>query len=217
MTQGTLFTGLPALAVRAGLSYAAWTQIIPAVLVWFFAIMMLAALWLVGMDARGENPAAGMESLVQRFPGLTESLGGWYEARVAPHIEAATDPETGAVHLDQIDFWGAASWIWFWLSLIGALFGFLWRRIFGPGPTRSLLQKLAPAVGACVVLAIAFSAVLVSFPPDFQSGGVEWFAISTSAGFIVLIVTSWSVAVAHGLGKLADAIAPQPQPANRTG
>ena len=208
MIQSAHFTGISALVVRTGLSYVAWTQIIPAVLVWLFAIMMLAALGLIGMEARGENPADLMQAFAERFPGFSNSLGGWVETRVTPSVEAATDPESGAVHLDRIDFWGAASYVWFWLSLAGALLGFLWRMIVGPRPRRPLGSKLLLATGACVVYMLVLFIVLLSLPTSFESSTPEWLVLAASAGMIVCVVTSWSVACAHGLGKLADLLAP---------
>ena len=206
--MSTPLDGASAFVVRAGLSYAAWTQIIPAVLVWMFAIMMLTALWLVGMDARGENPAAGLQSLAERFPGLSSSMDAWYQARVAPSIAAATDPDTGAVHFDKIDFLGVATWVWFWLSLAGMLLGALWRLLFGPLPSRQLGQKLLMVLGACAVLVVLMFFVLSRLPPSFEGDLLSWFGIASSVGLMVLCFTSWSVVCAHGLGKVADAVAP---------
>ncbi len=208
VSSESLLSSASGFAVRAGISYVAWTQIIPAVLVWMFAFMMLVALWLVGLDARGENPATFMQAFAERFPDLSNSVAAWFEAKVAPSIEAATDPETGAVALAQIDFWGAAVYVWFWLSLAGTILGLLWRLLFGPLPQRSLRQKLSLALGTCSVLFVVLLVVLNLLPPGFDGNAMKWLGIATSVGLLVLLVTSWSVVCVHGLGKLADVLVP---------
>ena len=208
MTLFTPLTGVSATIVRAGLSYAAWTQIIPAVLGWMFAFIMLIALVLVGMDARGENPAVAMQAFAERFPGITSSVSAWFESRVAPSVEAATDQDTGAVHLDEIDFWGAATYIWFWLSLAGAIIGFVWGMVFGIRPRRPLRKKLLLAGAACAVFSTALFGVLTALPPSFEGSTSSWLTMSISAGLIVMALTSWSIACTHALDSVADAVAP---------
>ena len=193
--------------VRAGLSYVAWTQIIPAVFGWMFAGMMLIAIVFVGMDARGENPAVALQAFAERFPGISSSVGAWFESRVTPSVEAATDQDTFAVHLDEIDFWNAATYVWFWLSLAGAIIGFGWRMIFGIRPRRTLQRKLLLAGGACAVFSATLFLALLALPPSFEGGLSSWLTISVSAGLIVMALTSWSIACAHGLDSVADALA----------
>jgi hypothetical protein len=211
VSSDSLVSSASGLAVRAGLSYVAWTQIIPAVLVWMFACIFLVALWLVGLDARDGNPATFMQVMSERFPNLSSGVAAWFEAKVAPSIEEATNPETGAVNLDEIDFWGAASYVWFWLSLAGALLGMLWRFVFGPLPQRSLRQKLLLALGACAVLSFVFFIALNFLPPSFEGTVLSWLGIAISVGLFVLVVTSWSVLCAHALGRLADVLVPPPE------
>lgn len=208
LVQSGLVPAASTLILRGGLSWVAWTQIIPAVLAWLFAIMMLTALLLIGMDSRGENPATVMAAFAERFPAISESVGAWFEARVAPSIEAATDPETGAVHFDRIDFWAAASYIWFWLALIGTILGFIWRMIVGPRPTRSLGQKLVVALGACGVFSLVLLLCLITLPDNFEGSTPEWIILAISGGLTVFVFTAWAVVCSHGIGKLADMVAP---------
>lgn len=210
-SEGAPLSDVTALLLRTGLSYAAWTQIIPAVLAWLFAILVLTALVLIGIDARGGDPTSIMQAVAERFPGFSSRLGGWFETRVAPSIQAATDPETGAVHLDRIDFWGAASYLWFWLSVAGTALGFVWRMVFGPRPGQPLGRKLSLVVGACAAYTVALFVTLMALPPNFRGDTLEWVGLAIGAGLIVCVVTSYSVAVAHGLGKLADALATNAQ------
>lgn len=208
MTLFTPLTGASAVLVRAGLSYVAWTQIIPAVLGWMFAAIMLVAVVLVGMDARGENPAVAMQAFAERFPGVSSTVGAWFDSRIAPSVEAATDPDSGAVHLDEIDFWNAAAYLWFWLSLAGALVGYVWRMVFGTRPRRPLSRKLLLAAAACAVFSVALFSGLTALPPSFDGSTSSWLTTAISAGLIVMALSSWSIACAHGLDSAADAIAP---------
>ena len=111
------------------------------------------------------------------------------------------------MHLDEIDFWNAATYVWFWLSLAGAIIGFGWRMIFGIRPRRTLGRKLLLAGGACAVFSATLFLALLALPPSFEGGLSSWVTISVSAGLIVLALTSWSIACAHGLDSVADALA----------
>lgn len=85
----------------------------------------------------------------------------------------------------------------------------LWRLIFGPLPRRNLGQKLLIAFYACAMLAVFLLILLNRLPPGFEGDLVSWMSAATGVGLVVLCFTSWSVVCSHGLGKIAEALAPR--------
>lgn len=190
--------GLTSLA----LGYIAWTQIIPAVFAWLVASLFLAALVLVDMDARGANPADGLMALGEKFPLLRDEVGPWIVEKIEPALLEASDPDTGAIDLSQLDFLGFASGLWLALSLIGLLLGIVLGIIRGPRPPWRLGTKIAINAGACVLLVALCLGVFAAGNLNYEGTMLEWIMTFASFGIIVFTVTCWSILWAHGIGLL---------------
>lgn len=199
--------GIVGTILGMGLDYVAWTQVIPAVFAWLLALFFLLALLLVDMDVRGENPAENMQALGERFPVLEEKVGPWIQQRVSPSVEAATDPETGAVDLGKIDFYGFATRIWLSLSLAGMVLGLLLRLLRGPRPGRTLRRKLLWTFGACGLLVLAYQSVFVFGAVPFEGSFLKWLLLFASLALLVFLVTAWSISVSHGLNRISRQLA----------
>ncbi len=178
--------------VNLFLDYVRWTQLVPMVFGWIFAVVMILALLLIGLQ--GE-----INSLLEKAePYAVQFFGDAPEAPIDGEISA----ESSSVQITED---GIVTWIyriWGVLAFIGLLINIIRTKLFGPKPQKGLRRKIAIAgIGAISYVILLFLGYMLI--GDFSGNTlIELTVPFILLPFLLFIISVWGLSVSHIISKL---------------
>ena len=185
------------LLFRAVISFALgwfrWTQLTAMAAMWGFAVLMVAALFLLSDMEQTER---GMESFMVWLLNAP-LIGPWLQ----PYLL-----EEGGESLTLDDLKSFLFWTWTLGALAAAALAAVVNRVFGPFEPWSLKKKLGIALAACVVLIIAFAMAISLLDLGEGQGGSPW--ITGIFLFVFLLgISAWALTISHVIGLIQKGLA----------
>jgi hypothetical protein len=191
--MGAISLGLIVLGVLV--DYFRWTQLTPMVLAWAALLGLLLVFAFVNFQAEGLTVLDALARLWERYPWL-------------PRIEdPGTTAEDGAWHLDGERLRAPVLTAWGVISMVLWGLAWLWRRAVGDGTPWPLRRKLKVALSAGAAAWLAFVALYLLSSETFHDGPVRWLLTFAAMCVLPVIVSIYSLTVAHVLGGLSDRLA----------
>jgi hypothetical protein len=184
------------MVIKLGLDYVRWTQFVPMILGWAFALMMIAGMLLVAFQG-------GIETLLERMEPMVENVLG-----PAPEAAAGSDAseETTSIHVTEDDIVPWVMRIWGGLALAGWMISMIREHLYGPRPVRTLRQKLKIAGYAAGGFASVMLIVNVLIG-DFSGNTPAQLMVP----FIFLplglwVVSAWSLTISYVIDRLQKVV-----------
>jgi len=167
------------------LDYLRWTQLIPMVLCWAFACVMIGGLLLVGFhEATQAHPDRFGEGLEQAGPVLGPVLDA-----VGPVVSFMADSGEGlTVEQGVIRIWG-------WLALIGMLLSWLRTAVWGPPNPWPLRRKIGVAAFTAVAYGLLLSGAIVFFSAEASTLAIV--ANAVAFPLVLVGISAWGLAVSQ--------------------
>jgi len=191
--MGAISLGLTALGLLV--DYLRWTQLTPMVLAWAALLGLLVVFAFVNFQAEGLTALEALARLWERYPWL-------------PRIEdPGTTTDDGAWHLDGESLRGPVLAAWGVISMVLWGLAWLWRLVSGAGTPWPLRRKLKVALGAGAAAWLAFVALYLLSSETFHDGPVRWLLTFAALCALPVIVSMYSLTVAHVLGRLSERLA----------
>ncbi|MCC5943108.1 MAG: hypothetical protein JJU37_16300 [Balneolaceae bacterium] len=177
------------------LDYVRWTQLVPMVLGWAFAIIMVLALLLVAFQGEIDALLSRAEPTIERWLGTPPE---------AVQNEPSGSSETISLNEDDIMPWIYR--IWGGLAFIGWIFSMVRTKIFGPKPARRLRRKIFLAGMASLIFV-----ALLTFGTLVMGGVTGNTRLELMVPFVLLplllfIVSTWGISISHIISKIQDEI-----------
>jgi hypothetical protein len=184
------------------IAYIAWTQRVPMLVAWSGGLFVLAALIFVVTIEQSQSVTEQMIALLERSPRLQDWLASFAGQPGVDGNETNSLPE----HFQRWVFiaWSVLALV---LAALGALAGALGFTL----PKASLRTRLLIAASCSAALAVVFLLVIVTSRSLFHGSLLGWSVLYLGLPAAVLVFTSYSVFVAHYLGRLALALAGAPR------
>ncbi len=177
-----------------GLDYFRWTQLTPMIFTWGFALLMLAMLIFVNFQQQVVNVLEYFVEWLMRLPLL------------GPYVTEFLSDQEKTVKLGAEDLKTFALRTWFVVSLVFMLGSMLLSRWLGPFKVRSLKRKILYAAVCSVLLLGALILNYFAVPENFNGGVAGWMFNFSVLSLIVFLVSTYSLTIAHALGKLSSAL-----------
>ncbi|TVR16502.1 MAG: hypothetical protein EA391_07740 [Balneolaceae bacterium] len=176
--------------VHYALDYVRWTQLVPMILGWAFAIVMVLALFLIGFQ--GE-----IDALLSRADSTIENWIG-----VEPETNQHEADSSGTVTITEDSFVTWVYRIWGVLALAGWLYSNIRTKLFGPKAPTRWKRKIYRAVMASLLF-VGFL-MLGTLVIGGVSGNTHW---ELMVPFILLplllfVVSFWGISVSHLITKI---------------
>ena len=191
--MGAISLGLTLLGLLV--DYFRWTQLTPMILGWAVLLGALLVFAFVNFQAEGFTVLEALAKFWERYPWL-------------PRIEdPGTSGEDGAWHIDGESLRGPVLAAWGVISMVFWGLAWLWQAVFGARAPWSLRGKLKVALGAGAAAWLAFVAIYLLSSETFHGSPVRWLLTFTVMCALPVIVSVYSLTVAHVLGRLSDRLA----------
>jgi hypothetical protein len=191
--MGAISLGLTVLGLLV--DYFRWTQLTPMILGWAVLLGALLLFAFVNFQAEGFTVLEALAKLWERYPWL-------------PRIEdPGTTGEDGAWHIDGENLRGPVLAAWGVISMVFWGMACLWQAVFGARAPWSLRRKLKVALGAAAAAWLAFVAIYLLSSETFHGSPVRWLLTFAVMCALPVIVSAYSLTVAHVLGRLSDRLA----------
>ena len=192
MKNSSDFMLIAKLLAKLGLDYVRWTQLIPMVIGWAFALIMIFGISLVAFQGSIDAMIERAEPTIERILGpVTET----------PAEENSPD-ESATIKLTEDDIVPWIYRIWGGLALLGWIFSIIRTKLFGPKPSRKLKRKIGITAIAC----IAYTGILILFNlsiGDFSGNtGPELLVFFVLLPILLFIVSVWGLSISHIIDKL---------------
>ena len=179
--------------VQGALSYLRWTQMVPMILAWSFALIMMFGTLLVGFQ---EQAFALLTYLTDSFPGLT--------ARVQSLVEASdSSSESGEFDLEGLMAWMGKGWAIF--AGILMVVSWLWHQVrkTPPPPPASWRQKLrVPLIASAVVVGLIMTGGLAAG----AERGMATYGPMLLYFVLLFGASAYSISISHVIGKVQDSL-----------
>lgn len=196
MKNSSDFVLIAKLLAKLGLDYIRWTQLVPMVIGWAFALIMVIGMSLVAFQ--GE-----IDSMLERAEPAIERLLG--PAPEAP-AEVSSSDESATIQVTDDDILPWIYRIWGGLALLGWILSIIRTKLFGPKPPRKLKRKIVITAIAC----ISYTGVLILiylFIGDFSGNtGPELLVPFVLLPILLFIVSVWGLSISHIIDKLHEEI-----------
>jgi len=173
------------------IDYFRWSQLVPMITVWFFALFMVFMLFFVNHQDESLDGLGAVAGWVAELPVVGPTFVKWAEEKAA---------DDGALHFGGDDFKVGAMKVWAILSLVLMGVGWLVSMLFGPFQPWSLKRKLAAASAASALLMVALSGVYFLSPEMFNGSLSAWLLNFAGISVFVFLVSAWCLTIAHMLG-----------------
>lgn len=172
------------------IDYVRWTQLTPLVTMWFFALLMLVAMFFVNNQETVLDTLVPVWLWLESLPWVAESLS---------RMEASA-AEEGRASLGGGDLQAIALRAWAVISLVFMLLALIADWLFGPFKPWTLRRKLSLIALACVLLMAGFVAMYFADPEGFNGPASQWILMFTGVTVLVFIINAWCLSIAHALG-----------------
>jgi hypothetical protein len=192
MKNSSDFVIIAKLLAKLGLDYVRWTQLVPMVIGWAFALIMVFGISLVVFQGSIDAMIQRAEPTIERFLGpAPETTTEEYYSDEATTIQVTDDDILPWIYR-----------IWGGLALLGWIFSIIRTKLFGPKPSRKLRRKIGITAIAC----IAYTGVLILLYlaiGDFSGNtGPELMIFFVLMPFLLFIVSVWGLSISHIIDKL---------------
>lgn len=167
------------LLVNLVLDYFRWTQLIPMVLGWAFAIVMITAIMLVVFQGSIDSFLESTEPMVERVLG--------------PTPESTESEEVTGLHFTEDDIVPWILKVWGWLAFAVWILSIIREKIFGPRPPGKLGRKIKVsgiAAGSITIILL----IMYLLMGDFSGNTI----LELMVPFVLLPLLLWGVS-AYGL------------------
>lgn len=167
------------LLVNLVLDYFRWTQLIPMILGWAFAVVMILGIMLIVFQGSIDAFLESSEPVVERILG--------------PAPESTNAEEATALHLTEDDIVPRILKVWGWLAFAGWILSIIREKMFGPRPPGRLGRKIRiSGIAAGLFTAI----LLITYLLIGNFSGNTMFELMVP--FVLLPLLLWGVS-AYGL------------------
>jgi len=178
--------------VHGGLNYLRWTQMVPMVLAWSFALVMMLGTLLVGFQ---EQAFAVMLYLTDSFPGLTEQVKNLVE-------DSDLGSESG--DFDSARLMALIGKAWAVLAGVLMVVNWLWQMIRkNPPPPASWLQKLRIPL---IASALAVGVIMIGGLAAGAERGTATYGPILLYFTLLFGASAYSVSISHVIGKVQDGL-----------
>ncbi len=196
-------------AANLALDYIRWTQLVPMITGWAFALILLLGMSLIAFE--GE-----IDFLLERLEPAAERILG-----PAPEPDADPDTEQASIHFTDED---VMPWIlrgWGMFAFLGWLTGLIRSKFRGPRKPMPLKRKFLLVLTACSALAVLVI-ILYLLTGDFSANRPgEMIIAFTLPPILLFMVSAWGLGVSHLVDKvqaaITDAGIPQGKTEQKTG
>lgn len=197
MNAQSLGSDLVSTGLHAALGYLRWSQMVPMLTAWAFAVIAMLGALLVGFEEEGVGLLIWLNEVAGRVPGLRE----WVSSGLQ---ESGAVTESGGIRLT--DEMIVPVVVRSWAILAGVLFAaeWLWRTLTRrePAPHWRLRRKLLLALVACLcAVGLAVFGFAAAGAGSAFSGGDAVLAAGIAC-LVLFIVTAYSLTLSHGIAKL---------------
>ena len=175
-------------AINLVLDYVRWTQLVPMIIGWAFAIIMVLALFFISFEGQ-------IDSLLQRAEPYAERLLG-------PAPENTETSGSGTVELSGDDIipwiyriWGAIAFAMWILSVIRT-------KIWGPPKKKGLKRKIT-LIGLAVISFVVLNLLFFMLIGTSNTRG-ELIIALTLPPILLFIVSCWGVGISHFISKIQE-------------
>ena len=188
--------------VHYALDYVRWTQLVPMILGWAFAIVMVLALFLIGFQGEIDALLSGADSTIENWIG------------VDPETSQTETESSGTVTVTGDTF---ATWvyrIWGAVALAGWLYSIIRTQLFGPKPPARWKRKIYRA-GIASLLFVGFL-ILGTLIIGGVSGNTHWELMVPFVllPFLLFVVSFWGISVSHLITKIQNELRKDEGPKN---
>jgi len=196
MTLSKDFILFVKLIAGLGLDYIRWTQLVPMIIGWTFALAIVLAMTMVTFQGEIDSLLVRAESYAEQYFGPAP----------VPETNETQPGGSGTLEFSGDDVIPWILKIWGVLALLGWIFGLIRVKIFGPKPAKSLKKK----IGFFSVAAMVFTGIIIFL--YLLSGGVSGgSAFETILPFVLMpillmIVSIWGLTISHVVDILHDVI-----------
>ena len=178
------------------LGYMRWTQLVPMILVWGFAVIMVGALVLTLFSTQADRET--QDSVLRWIISLpyAEATLRAFDAWIQEQRAAE-----GGFDISRAIFqaWGILAAVLFVLGLVLSLFGV-------KRPEWSLSKKLKFAALAAGAMALLLCGLLLGHGDDFTSGPAALLGFGPMVAIMLWLPSAWSLTVSHGIGWVERAM-----------
>lgn len=174
----------------AVLQYLRWSQLLPMILAWVFALLGLGMFILLAFE---QQAIAGSVFLVELLRGLPGT--GWLAAELGAAAEATP---SGGVRITSERLTPVVMRFWAWASLILWLLSLVRARVLGLAPRAAVplrLQLIRTAL-AVLLFFLALGVCLLWSPRVGPQDRLPLLAGSATGAGLLFVVTGYSVVVA---------------------
>lgn len=175
------------------IDYFRWTQLVPMITLWSFALLMVFMLFFVNHQDETLDGVGAIAEWASELPVVGPALLNWAE-------EKASDDDT--LHFSGEDLKVGAMRAWAILSLVFMVISWLVSVLFGPFQPWPLKRKLTATGLACVVLMAGFVGVYFLSPETFNGPLSGWLLNFAGIALLIFLVSAWCLSIAHALGLL---------------
>ena len=179
------------------LDYIRWTQLVPMIIGWSFALIMVAGLTLITFQGEIDSLLTRAEPYVEQYFGPAPS---------EPEANETVSNESGIVEFSGDDIIPWILKIWGVLALLGWVIGYFRNKLFGARPAKKLKKKIGIACIAAVLFALAVLILYLMIGGSSGSNNFEIILPFILLPALLMIVSIWGLTVSHVINILLDAI-----------
>ena len=177
------------------LDYVRWTQLVPMVIGWAFAIIMVLALLLVAFQGEIDSMLTRAEPAIERWFGAPAEVN-----------EAQHGDESGTIEITDDNIMPWIYRIWGGFAFIGWIFSMIRTKLFGPKPPKKLRKKIFHAG----IASLGFVALL-TFGTMVLGGTTGNTSFELMVPFVLLpillfVVSVWGLSISHIITKIQGEI-----------
>ena len=170
-----------------GIGYLRWTQLVPMLVVWGFAVLMALAMVFVNYE---EESFSAMGSVLEWLVQLP---------LVGERIAVFLVEQHGETRITSEDFKSFLFRAWMIGSLLFLLVGLGISTIFGPFKPWTLKRKIGLAAAASLLLCVGLSANYYAVPENFNGSESRWIFNFSMFAVFVFLVSAYCLSVSHFL------------------
>jgi hypothetical protein len=170
-----------------GIGYLRWTQLVPMLFVWGFAVVMALAMVFVNFQQQSLTALSSVLEWLVQLPLVGERIAVFFSE------------QNGETQITSKDFKSFLLRTWMISSLLFFLVGLGLSTIFGPFKPWTLKRKIALAAAASLLLLAGLSANYYAVPENFNGGASSWIFNFSLLAFVVFLVSAYSLSVSHFL------------------
>jgi hypothetical protein len=196
MTFSNDFLFIVRLIFGLALDYIRWTQLMPMIIGWAFALILVLAMALVTFQGEIDSLLARAESYAEQY---------FSQPPVNVTNETQVD-ESGSVEFTGDDIIPWILKIWGVLALAGWIFGIIRNKIFGTKPAKSLKKKIFISIAAAMIFTGTIVFLFISAGGVAGGNTFETILPFVLIPILLIIVSIWGITISHVVDMIQDAL-----------